>query len=71
MIAGRNGDGHKPNAGDTEVITGVGVAVVEVVQLFDDAIEITNTVAIAIVKAADKDFIENAIIPPWIITAVG
>ena len=64
MIRGRRKDRHQPNPADPKVSVGVGITIIEIVELFNDSAEVTNAIPIAILKRADKDFIKNHAVPP-------
>ena len=38
VVTGRRKNGHEPQASDAQITTGVWVAIVEVIQFFDDAL---------------------------------
>ncbi len=64
VIAGRRHDRHQPDAGDTQVGRRVRVAVVQVIELTDQASQVAHPVAIAVVEAADEDLVERCVVPP-------
>ena len=64
VIAMRFSRRHQPNAGDAEIISGFGIAIVEVVKSVDDTLQVTDTIAIAIAKAADENLVKHAVVPP-------
>ena len=64
VVAGRVVDGHEPDAGDAEVVVGGRVAVVEVVELLGQALEVADAVAVAVVEAAHEDLVEDRVVPP-------
>ncbi len=66
VIAGRRIDGHEPDAGDAEVVGGMGIAIVEVVELLNETLKVADTIAIAIIKTADENLVEDGIVPPGI-----
>src|SRR4026209_104213 len=49
-------DGHQPEAPDSQIV--------QIIQLFDDAVEIADAVAIAVTKGTDEDLIEYRVVPP-------
>jgi len=64
MVGRRGIDWHEPQRADSQVIRGLRVAVVQIVQLLNDALKIADAIAVAVFKGAHKDFIEDHIIPP-------
>jgi hypothetical protein len=64
VIGGRRVDRHQPERIDAEVARGSGVAVVEVIQFLDDAIEVANAITIAVIKAAHENLIKDGFVPP-------
>ena len=64
VVGGRGVDRHQPDAGHTQVGVRLRVAVVQVIQLFCDPIEVTDPIAVAVVETANEDLIEDRIVPP-------
>ncbi len=64
-MVGRWGhDRHQPDATNTEVVSGSRVAIVEVIQLGDDTLEIADTVSIAVFEGTHKNLVKDNLIPP-------
>ena len=57
-------DGHEPDPGDSEIVGGHGVAVVEVVELLRQPLEVADPVSVTVVEAAHEDLVEDAVVPP-------
>ena len=57
-------DRHEPDARDSEIVVGGRVAVVEVVELARQALEVADPVAVAVVETAHEDLVEDRVVPP-------
>ena len=57
VIAGRCGHRHEPDAGRAEVRVDARVAVVDVVELLDQAAQVADAVAVAVVEGANEDLV--------------
>ena len=65
-------NGHEPQGSHTEIGRGAGVAIVQIIQFGCDAVEVADTITVRVVKAADKDFVEDSVVPPGeIVGALG
>ena len=62
VITERNHNGHEPDSRYAQTFAAFGVAVVEVVQTVDDALQIAHSVVVAVGKTADKNFVECAVV---------
>ena len=51
-------NGHEPQTGDAEVL--------QIIEFLNEAVDVADAVAIAVVEAAHEDFIEDAVVPPRI-----
>ena len=59
VVAGRGKDGHQPERVDAEVRGGDRVAIVQVVELRSQALEVADAVAVRVGKAAHEDLVED------------
>ena len=64
MIAGRLHDRHEPDAGHPQVVRRRGIAVVQIIQPLNEAVDVAHAVAVAVLKAAHEDLVEDGIVPP-------
>ena len=49
-------NGHQPDRSNTESL--------QVIQFLGDAVEVTNAVAVGIIEGADKNLVEDRVMPP-------
>ena len=61
MIGFRRHDRRQPQAVNAEVVALIGIAVVEIVQLRNDSLQVTDAVAVGITEGLREDFIEIAV----------
>ena len=64
MVGRRGIDGHEPDAGHAEVIRGGGIAIVEVVQLGQDALKVPYAVSIAVLEGPNENLVESGLCLP-------
>ncbi len=62
MVGGRGHNRHEPDAVEAQIGVGLVVAVVDIVELLRDSVEIADAVAVAVVKRADEDFVVGAVV---------
>ena len=72
MVRGRRIDQHQPDTRNTQVDSGVWVAIVEIVQFLDDAFQVADPITVAVVERAYVDLVKHRVVPPRIdIRALG
>ncbi len=59
VIARRLGHRHEPDAAGAQVALRVRIAVVDVVELLDEAVQVADAVAVAVVERADEDLVAD------------
>ena len=59
-------DGHQPDPCDAQVGCSAWIAIIQVIQLFDQTIEIANTILVAVIESSDRNLIKDSLIPPRI-----
>jgi len=64
MVAGRLHNRHQPQPGHTQIISCVRVAIIQVIKLFNQAIDVTDAVTITVVETAHENLVKDSIIPP-------
>src|SRR5688500_4864206 len=64
VIARRFGDRHQPDARGAKVAAGAGLAVVDVIELLDETLQIADAVAITVVERADEYLVADPAVPP-------
>jgi len=69
VVTGRGHDGHQPETGDAQIAGRGGVAIVKIVQPRDQARQVADAVAIAVVIAAHEQLVKDSVVPPGL--AVG
>ncbi len=67
VIARGGEDGHQPESVHSEIGVGLGIAVVEVVQLGRQSLEIADAIGVGIREAADEDLVEDGSPRPFVI----
>jgi hypothetical protein len=57
VIARRFGNGHEPDAACAEIGVLPAPAVIDVVELLNEAVDVSNSVSIAVMKGTDEDLV--------------
>ena len=67
VIARRFKDRHEPDRIDAEVGGGGGIAIVEVIEFLDQAVEVADAIGPGIREAADEDLVEHRSTGPLVV----
>ena len=64
VIARGFGDRHQPDAVCAQIVLRGGITVVDVIELFDQAVDVAHTIAVAVVERAHKHLVTHRVVPP-------
>ena len=64
VVTGRLRDRHQPNTLRAQVVQGIRIPVVDVVELLREPIEVSDPVAVAVEEGTDEDLVADAVRPP-------